>query len=339
VPRTAIAHTGVQQHDLRTFASPPLTAQSRAGTLDVETPSANLTFTVTTQPSHGTLTGTPPNLVYHPASNYFSPSNQPDTFRYTVTDRGDPDNCGTPVTGVCTAAITTGFVTASKRDEIAYRTAALYLDADRAARGMQGPYTQSYLPLGDLYIAFEHGDIARGGYRRQLDLRSAVIAVRYRIGEVNYSRDVFASYPDQVIVGRLTADKPGAYTGSIELTGTHGEAVVTGDKHGLMFSGALDNGERYEAQLRVVHDGGTLQAEGESLAFRNCNSLTFFLAAGTDYAEDRRRHWKGDDPHARVTRQADDAERKPFAAPLAAHDRARLARCSRVTQTSGQPAP
>ena len=45
-----------------------------------------------------------------------------------------------------------------------------YVEADRAARGMQGPYTQSFLPLGDLVLEFEHGDIAPGGYRRQLDL-------------------------------------------------------------------------------------------------------------------------------------------------------------------------
>src|SRR4051812_19474202 len=48
-----------------------------------------------------------------------------------------------------------------------------YAEADRAARGMQGPYTQSFEPLGNLVLAFEHGDSARGGYRRQLDLRSA----------------------------------------------------------------------------------------------------------------------------------------------------------------------
>ena len=42
---------------------------------------------------------------------------------------------------------------------------------------MQGPYTQSYEPLGNLYLTFEHGDVARSGYRRQLDLESAVAAV------------------------------------------------------------------------------------------------------------------------------------------------------------------
>ena len=195
----------------------------------------------------------------------------------------------------------------------------------------------SYQAFGDVHLSLP-GHALPTGYRRDLDLRRAVAGVAYQSGGVTYRREYFASHPDQVIVGRLTADKPGAYTGTIDLTGTHGEAVV-GKEHGLTFSGALDNGEHYEAQLRVVNDGGTLQVEGESLAFRNCNSLTFFLAAGTDYAEDRRRHWKGDDPHARVTQQAEDAERKPFADLLAAHERDYQALFGRVSLDLGTSAP
>jgi alpha-L-fucosidase 2 len=65
----------------------------------------------------------------------------------------------------------------------------------------KGPYTQSYAPLGDLVLTFEHGDAWRG-YRRQLDLQSAIAAVRYRIGDTNYVREVIASHPDQAIVVR-----------------------------------------------------------------------------------------------------------------------------------------
>jgi hypothetical protein len=59
---------------------------------DTETSAANLSFTVTSQPTHGTLSGMAPNLTYNPNLNYSGPDN----FTYTVTDRGDPDNCGTP---------------------------------------------------------------------------------------------------------------------------------------------------------------------------------------------------------------------------------------------------
>ena len=96
------------------------------------------------------------------------------------------------------------------------------------------------------------------GYRRDLNIGRAVAGVAYQAGGVTYRREVFASHPDQVIVGRLTTDKPGMYTGTIGLTGTHGEAVIVNDQ-GLMFSGTLDNGERYESQLRAVNDGGAFR--------------------------------------------------------------------------------
>jgi len=71
-----------------------------------------------------------------------------------------------------------------------------------------GPYTQSYLPLGDLQIRFYHGNWA-SDYCRELDLSSGVARTSYRIGEVRYERETFASFPDQVLVIRLSASKPG----------------------------------------------------------------------------------------------------------------------------------
>ncbi len=75
---------------------------------DVETAAANLTFTIASGPSHGALSGTPPNVTYTPAANY----NGPDSFTFTVADRGDPDNCGTPSTS-CAAAKTSAAATVS----------------------------------------------------------------------------------------------------------------------------------------------------------------------------------------------------------------------------------
>jgi len=86
-----------------------------------------------------------------------------------------------------------------------------YVGADEAAKGMQGPYTESYLPLGDLRLAFEHGDVA-SRYRRDLDLRAAVAGVSYRIGETTFTRELFVSHPDRALVVRLAADRPGAIT-------------------------------------------------------------------------------------------------------------------------------
>ena len=75
---------------------------------DTETASANLSYTITLAPAHGSLSGTAPNLTYTPNANY----NGPDSFKYTVTDRGDPDNCGAP-SATCAAAETSTEATVS----------------------------------------------------------------------------------------------------------------------------------------------------------------------------------------------------------------------------------
>src|SRR5204863_382901 len=73
-----------------------------------------LTFTIASLPSHGTLSvtttvsGSSPQIVYSPAANY----NGPDSFTFTITDRGDPDNCvGPPLT--CAAVLTSAPATVS----------------------------------------------------------------------------------------------------------------------------------------------------------------------------------------------------------------------------------
>jgi len=81
--------------------------------------------------------------------------------------------------------------------------------ADSLSRSMQGKFSESYLPLGDLFIDFDHGRDVED-YSRQLDLRNALASTQYRVGSVQYSRDVFVSYPAQLIIIRLAASQPEA---------------------------------------------------------------------------------------------------------------------------------
>ncbi len=83
-----------------------------------------------------------------------------------------------------------------------------YEAADQVAKKMMGPYTQSYLPLGDLFLHFHHdGEIVE--YERTLDLKDGIARVEYKIDNITYSREMFSSYEDQVIVIHLSANKQG----------------------------------------------------------------------------------------------------------------------------------
>lgn len=74
-----------------------------------------------------------------------------------------------------------------------------------------------YQPLGDLKLEFS-GHENPQDYRRELNLATGIARVSYRIGDVVFTREVFSSSPDQVLVVRITCDKPGQLTFRATLT-------------------------------------------------------------------------------------------------------------------------
>src|SRR5688500_4879982 len=213
-----------------------------------------------------------------------------------------------------------------------------YAEADRAAHGMQGPYTQSYAPLGNLVITFEHGDAWRG-YRRQLDLQSAVADVRYRIGNTNYVREVIASHPDQVIAVRLSADRPGmiSFNATLDSLLRHdvqqdgavlklvGRAPAHADPSYFDSGGPPivyrdDAGMRFETQLSAAASGGRTWIDRAGLHVRGADEVVLRLTAATSFnGYDRNPVTQGRDAGAIAARQLSEASAKPWAALREAH--------------------
>jgi len=213
-----------------------------------------------------------------------------------------------------------------------------YVEADKAARGMQGPFTQSYLPLGNLYLAFEHGDSARGVYRRELDISQALTSVRYRVGTTSYTREIFASRPDQAIVIRLTADKPGmiSFTASLDSQLRH-SVVSNGDVlelHGKAPSNVDpsyhdrdvpvqydDNeGMTFESHLAAAATGGRAWVEGGELHVRGADEVVLRLTAATSFNGSNRSPVRdGKAPGAIAAAQLRSASGKSFVALRDAH--------------------
>jgi len=142
--------------------------------------------------------------------------------------------------------------------------------------------------LGDLTLKFD----AQGGasnYRRTLDLETAVATVSYRVGDATFTREVFSSAPDQVLVVRLTCDKPGKLGFAANLTRPERFATTADGSDGLVMRGQLNdglngtNGMRYIARVKAVAEGGTVKTDGNNLRVAGANSVTLFLTAGTDY--------------------------------------------------------
>jgi alpha-L-fucosidase 2 len=199
--------------------------------------------------------------------------------------------------------------------------------------------TGSYQAFGDIHVEFEQqpSSAPPESYRRVLDIGRAVHEIGLVRQGVTYRRTYFSSHPAQVMVLRFTADEPAAHSGMITLTDSHQAQVVaagnkltaTGSLSGYTYSGGSTPGRtepynialQYEAQLLVLHEGGSVEAIDGGIRFTDCDALTLLLAAGTDYLNQRDQGWKGPHPHARVAGQLQAASEKSFDTLLAEHVR------------------
>jgi len=176
----------------------------------------------------------------------------------------------------------------------------------------------TYQNLGEFEVALPRTKPVEN-YRRELDISRALHTVTYTSDGVSYRREAFASFPDQVMVFRFTADKPGSHSGTLTLRDAHGaQLVIAPDR--LTTAGKLPNGLQFETQMRVMNEGGTLVATPTGFAFQNVTSLTLVVGAGTDYLNQRAKGWRtGEAPHRQVNEQIDKAPKRPYAELLAAH--------------------
>lgn len=154
-----------------------------------------------------------------------------------------------------------------------------------------------YQTLGDLRIRFDHGGADTvSGYRRELDIDRAIARVRYESGGVTFTREVFASAVDQVIVIRISADRPGRVSFAATLGREHDASTRAIGQDGLVMDGqALPHGNAHADEVRsgvwftslvqVAADGGQTRADGPSLVVERANAAVIFVAAATSVRE------------------------------------------------------
>jgi alpha-L-fucosidase 2 len=142
---------------------------------------------------------------------------------------------------------------------------------------------KAYQPCGNLRISIPGGGEATG-YRRSLDLDGAVSRVVYQKDGVNYTREAFASYPDKVIVVRLSADKPGMIGFTAKLDSPHKNTTTSVRSDGrLALSGTVEEGGvRFVSELGITSQGGTVSAGDGALKVEKADSATLILTAATN---------------------------------------------------------
>ena len=145
-----------------------------------------------------------------------------------------------------------------------------------------------YEPLGDLLIDFQHNEQDYTSYRRELDLQKGLVRVQYTVGHVQYQREIFSSYPDQVMIIRLTASEKrsisfmthfdrGKTRNLDDMEPVSLDSLVmrgiTGGKEGIAF----------RSVIRAIAENGSVETIGNRLIATDADAVTLILSAATSY--------------------------------------------------------
>ncbi len=172
------------------------------------------------------------------------------------------------------------------------------------------PKMPGYSTLGDLYLRATNKGTVRS-YRRELDLQTGVVRVTYTMGGVHYTREVFASVPDEVIAMRLSADKKGVISFTASMDRPEDFAVHTRDGNTLVLrEGPEHKGAiHFAGEVLLLPQGGTMRVNGPEITVLHADAVTVLIAAATDF---KGGPFKGGAPETQCERTLTQARMRSF---------------------------
>ncbi|TWI84557.1 glycoside hydrolase family 95 protein [Chitinophaga japonensis] len=181
-----------------------------------------------------------------------------------------------------------------------------YATAAKEVQQMQGVYSQSYLPLGDIRITQELPAGAPAQYARHLDIADAVAGTRFTSNGVTYTREIFASGADQVIVIKLAADKKRQLNCKVSAASLLQHRPVVTGKRELSLKGRAPaqvdpsyvnynrepviykdvngcKGMRFELKIRASSPDGRISVDTGGITIRGASEAVLLLSAATSF--------------------------------------------------------
>ncbi len=193
-----------------------------------------------------------------------------------------------------------------------------------ADKGGGDPRFGCYQELGWLSLSFSQikaDDVTE--YRRELDLDGAIARASFTAQGVHYTRELFTSAPDQVVVLRLTADQPHALNFDIDLQRSERYQTTSAGQQ-LLMTGELDSGApgvpgvAYASRLKIMRQDGSVSASSDhALHVAGASQVVILLSAATNFNGFAGRHTH--DPTAAATQDLALAGRHSYTELLARH--------------------
>jgi alpha-L-fucosidase 2 len=181
----------------------------------------------------------------------------------------------------------------------------------------------AYQPFGDLLIDC-HAAAPKEfpqDYFRELDLDAGVARVHYTLDGVTYEREYFCSYPDQVMVMRFTASKPGSINLTLHITSGQAGASVAATNNTVTLSGKLPgNSMGYQGVAIMRSEGAQPHNAGNAVQVEKADAVMILLTAATDYLP-KFPTYKGNDYQAANDNALQSTGSKSYKDLLDAHEK------------------
>ncbi|GAA6767072.1 glycoside hydrolase family 95 protein [Flavobacterium sp. CGRL1] len=197
-------------------------------------------------------------------------------------------------------------------------------DFDKAynlTKNMQGAYSESFMPLGDLLLTQDLGGKKTDFYNRSLDIQTGLAVTNFKVDGVNYKREIFASAPAKCIVMKLSADQLKKLSVSIDASSLlknqkeiqnqslvlKGKAPSHADPNYIDYNKepviyddpAGCRGMRFELIVKPIIKDGTVSYEGNKIVIKNASEIVLFISAATSFnGFDKCPDSQGKDEHA-----------------------------------------
>ena len=200
-----------------------------------------------------------------------------------------------------------------------------------------GQHGMPFQTIGSLMLEFDgHADYSN--YRRDLDLERAVASVRYKIGEVNYTRTIFTSLVDNALIIRIETDKPGAVNFTTRYSTPYKEYEIKKNGKSLLLSGhgsaheGIPGAIRFETRTQIKAEKGKVNVTNDCIEVKGADAAVIYVTAATNFVNYK-------DVSANETRRATEflakAMKRPYAQALTAHEEAYQKLFGRVSLNIG----
>ncbi|PSL33876.1 glycoside hydrolase family 95 protein [Dyadobacter jiangsuensis] len=182
-----------------------------------------------------------------------------------------------------------------------------YQKANELLKKMQGLYTESYMPLGDLQIKQDFNGKKPTNYYRDLDIANSVASTSFTVDGVSYKREIFTSAPDNILVVRISASKPKQLNFTVSAnsqlhyqleTGGTKELVVNGKapshvnpnyynprgQHPIIYDDPNGcNGTRFQFRIKAVSKDGIISTDTSGIKVKDASEVFVYLSAATSF--------------------------------------------------------